>query len=94
MKDKGGVTGVWLLEGQEGQRRCRNVERHEPLLCGKTGEGNEGIFSGLFGIIEVRPSAGVCVGGALVIQRGGGEERRRGGKENEGIRSLSRSGSH
>lgn len=26
-----------------------------------------GIFSGLFGIIEVRPSAGVRVGGALVM---------------------------
>lgn len=51
----------------------------------------QGIFSGLFGIIEVRPSAGVCVGGALVIQRGG---RRRGGKEQEGIWSLGRSGSH
>lgn len=38
--------------------------------------GEQGIFSGLFGIIEVRPSAGVCVGGALVVHRvgGGGEE--------------------
>lgn len=52
----------------------------------------QGIFSGLFGIIEVRPSAGVCVGGALVIQRGG--RRRGGGKEQEGIWSLGRSGSH
>lgn len=31
----------------------------------------QGIFSGLFGIIEVRPSDGVCVGGALVIREGG-----------------------
>ena len=37
---------------------------------------NWGIFSGLFGIIEVRPSAGVCVGRALVIQRGRGEEEK------------------
>lgn len=34
----------------------------------------QGIFSGLFGIIEVRPSAGVCVGRALVIQRRGERE--------------------
>lgn len=36
---------------------------------GKPGKRNRGIFSGLFGIIEVRPSAGVCVGRASVIQR-------------------------
>ncbi len=33
------------------------------------------IFSGLFGIIEVRPSAGVCAGEALVIQREEGGEK-------------------
>lgn len=43
----------------------------------------QGIFSGLFGIIEVRPSAGVCVGGALVIQRGG--RRRGGGRSKRGF---------
>lgn len=37
-------------------------------------EGEEGIFSGLFGIIEVRPSAGAHVGGALVLHRVGGNE--------------------
>lgn len=35
----------------------------------------QGIFSGLFGIIEVRPSAGVCVGPAFVIQREGVRSR-------------------
>lgn len=66
-----------MLEGQEGQCWCRNRECHELSLCGKTWERN-GIFSGLFGIIEVRPSAGVRVGAALVIQREG--ERSREGK--------------
>lgn len=37
-------------------------------------EGEEGIFSGLFGIIEVRPSAGAHVGGALVLHRVGANE--------------------
>ena len=52
-----------------------------------------GIFSGLFGIIEVRPSAGVRVDGVLVMQRSG-EKEDEGGKEQEEIWSLSRSGSH
>lgn len=41
-----------------------------------------GIFSGLFGIIEVRPSAGVRVGAVLVIQREG--KRWGGGKRERG----------
>lgn len=50
--------------------------------------GEQGIFSGLFGIIEVRPSAGVSVGGALVVHRVGEM------KEGAGVWSLGRSGSH
>lgn len=43
-------------------------------------EGEEGIFSGLFGIIEVRPSAGAHVGGALVLHRVGANEGGGGGR--------------
>ncbi|CAB1454193.1 unnamed protein product [Pleuronectes platessa] len=51
----------------------------------RRGKKERGIFSGLFGIIEVRPSAGVCVSGALVLQREEKEEwgGRRGWKERE-----------
>lgn len=50
--------------------------------------GEQGIFSGLFGIIEVRPSAAVSVGGALVVHRVG---EIKGGRR---VWSLGRSGSH
>lgn len=73
-------VGQWSLTAQGSKRSALMWKRHELLLCGKMKGKQQGIFSGLFGIIEVRPSAGVCVGGALVIQRGG---RRRGGKERE-----------
>lgn len=42
-----------------------------------------GIFSGLFRIIEVRPSAGVRVNGALVVERGGNRGGGGGGRESE-----------
>lgn len=54
---------------------------------GKKQREERGIFSGLFEIIEERPSAGVCV----CVCVGG---RRRGGKDQEGFWSLGRSGSH
>lgn len=42
-----------------------------------------GIFSGLFRIIEVRPSAGVRVNGALVVERRGNRGGGGGGRESE-----------
>lgn len=51
------------------------MERPRALQCGKRAEGKRRTFSGLFGIIEVRPSAGVCVGGTLVVHRVGGGGR-------------------
>lgn len=71
----------------ESERKCGRAEKCRSLESGCSGVKkvsahvgtsstvavweNWGIFSGLFGIIEVRPSAGVCVSGALVVQRGG-----------------------
>lgn len=57
-------------------------------------ENEQGIVSGLFGIIEVRPSAGVCVLVEHLVILRGREERRERASEREGIGSLSRSGSH
>lgn len=72
-------------------------ERHRALQCGKRADGKRGTFSGLFGIIEVRPSAGVCVGGTLVVHRVGGgwwEGDEGWGGGGAGVWSLGRSGSH
>ena len=55
------VSGVWLLRGQEGR-----ADVEAAAVWEKSGR-EQGIFSGLFGIIEVHPSAGVCVGATLVV---------------------------
>lgn len=71
-----------ISAGRSTEPPCRGVKKvsadvgtwHVTNRCcvGKNLGKERGIFSGLFGIIEVRPSAGVCVDGALVIQAWGG----------------------